>query len=180
MNLQWFLSAFGLSLCPAQYQKNTFRIMMNRSELYDQLDVSMPGLISDADWIANQANFAAALFASFGWHWVGFYRVEGEELLLGPFQGPVACTRLHRSKGVCSAAWRAKKTVVVEDVEAFEGHIACSAASRSEIVLPLCDGEGVVRAVLDIDSAELDDFSAEDQGRLEALLASVCNALLPK
>ena len=153
---------------------------MNRHELYDQLDASMPALICDADWVANQANFAAVLFATFGWHWVGFYRVEGEELLLGPFQGPVACTRLHRSRGVCSAAWRDAKTLVVPDVDTFPGHIACSAASRSEIVLPLCDDRGSVRAVLDIDSSALDDFSANDQTRLEGLLASVCSALLPQ
>ena len=142
----------------------------SRAARYDQLDLQCPGLLDEPDAVANQANFSALLHAVFGWHWVGFYRVSGDELVLGPFQGPVACTRLRRGKGVCAAAWERNAVVCVADVGAFPGHVACSALSRSEIVLPIRDSQGEVRAVLDIDSAELDDFSAEDEARLARLI----------
>ena len=142
----------------------------SRAALYDQLDLQCPRLLDEPDVVANQANFSALLHAAFGWHWVGFYRVSGDELVLGPFQGPVACTRLRRGKGVCAAAWERNAVVRVADVEAFPGHVACSALSRSEIVLPVRDAQGEVRAVLDIDSAALDDFSAEDEARLVRLI----------
>ena len=135
-------------------------------------------MLDEPDAVANQANFSALLHAAFGWHWVGFYRVSGDELVLGPFQGPVACTRLRRGKGVCAAAWERNAVVRVADVEAFPGHVACSALSRSEIVLPVRDAQGEVRAVLDIDSAALDDFSAEDEARLARLIDAQAHRFL--
>jgi len=167
------------ALPPRKFVPMTHSDFSDRAKTYAQLKHSIVGLICDRDPIANQANFSAAIFAATGWHWVGFYRVEGDELVLGPFQGPVACTRLHRDQGVCSAAWRTAKSVLVPDVETFPGHIACSAMSRSEIAIPLVDARGRVQAVFDIDSVEIDDFSAEDARELEALLNEVCDALLP-
>ena len=124
---------------------------------------------------ANLANAAAAVFSATGWHWVGFYVVDQAEdnLVLGPFQGPVACTRLFRSKGVCATAWERNQTQVVPNVHDFPGHVACSSASLSEVVLPVCDAAGKVVAVWDIDSAETDDFSAADVEALEALTAVI-------
>ena len=150
-----------------------------RADRYDQLDLHCAGLLDDADAVANQANFCALLREAFGWHWVGFYRVLGDELVLGPFQGPVACTRLRRGKGVCAAAWESNAVVRVPDVDAFPGHVACSALSRSEIVLPVRDAGGRVAAVLDIDSAELDDFSPEDEVRLMRLVEAHSPRFLP-
>ena len=116
---------------------------------------------SNADIIANMANMAAMLHETFGFWWTGFYRVIGNELVLGPFQGPLACTRIAYGRGVCGTAWKERRTVVVPDVEQFPGHIACSAASRSEIVVPVIrDGE--ITAVLDIDSVRLDTFDQTD------------------
>lgn len=127
-------------------------------------------LAGESHAVANMANLCAALNEVFGFHWVGFYTVEGDELVLGPFQGPVACTRLQRGKGVCAAAWESAQTLVVDDVEAFPGHIACSALSRSEIVVPVVGPDGSVYAVLDVDSAHLADFSEVDRRGLEALV----------
>ena len=118
--------------------------------------------------IANLANTAAALKEAFNFWWVGFYLVEGEELVLGPFQGPVACTRIARGKGVCGSAWEQAKTLLVDDVEQFPGHIACSSASRSEIVVPIIF-DGDVVAVLDVDSDKLADFSQVDGAALKSL-----------
>ncbi len=126
-------------------------------------------LDGEPDGIARMANLAAALHTAFGHHWVGFYRVLGDELVLGPFQGPIACTRIAHGKGVCGTAWAEARTIVVPDVDAFPGHIACSALSRSEIVVPVLDDNGKVIAVLDIDSVEPDAFHAEDVAGLEAL-----------
>ena len=120
--------------------------------------------------MANMANFCAVLKSVFDWHWVGFYTVEGDELVLGPFQGPIACTRLYRGKGVCAAAWESARSVLVDDVEQFPGHIACSSATQSELVIPLKNGKGEVWAVLDLDSSELAGFDDLDQGELEALV----------
>lgn len=116
---------------------------------------------SNADIIANMANMAAMLHETFGFWWTGFYRVIGNELVLGPFQGPLACTRIAYGRGVCGTAWKERRTVVVPDVEQFPGHIACSAASRSEIVVPVVRS-GEITAVLDIDSVRLDTFDQTD------------------
>lgn len=135
---------------------------MNKTEQYENLLPQVQSVMdSNADIIANMANMAAMLHETFGFWWTGFYRVIGNELVLGPFQGPLACTRIAYGRGVCGTAWKERRTVVVPDVEQFPGHIACSAASRSEIVVPVVrDGE--VTAVLDIDSVHLDTFDQTD------------------
>jgi GAF domain-containing protein len=122
--------------------------------------------------IANLANISAALKEAFGFFWVGFYLVDDDELVLGPFQGPVACTRIKRGKGVCGNVWESGETIIVPDVEAFPGHIACSALSKSEIVIPgYINGE--VALVLDIDSDELNSFDETDKVQLEELLGKI-------
>ena len=118
-------------------------------------------LYGETDLVANMANICAALKEQFKWFWVGFYMVQNGELVLGPFQGPVACTRIGKGKGVCGAAWLAAKPLVVPDVDAFPGHIACSSISKSEIVVPILGDIGVV-AVLDVDSEELNKFDETD------------------
>ena len=123
----------------------------------------------EADRTANLANTAAALRQAFGFFWVGFYVVKGEELVLGPFQGPIACTRIRRGRGVCGTSWAEARTVLVPDVEAFPGHIACSSDSKSEIVVPILKN-GEVVAVLDVDSDKLNDFDHDDQQALERLM----------
>ena len=125
----------------------------------------------ETDRIANMANVASMIHETFGFWWTGFYRVEGDELVLGPFQGPLACTRIKWGRGVCGTAWAEGHTIVVPDVDQFPGHIACSSASRSEIVVPLRDSKGDVFAVLDIDSAELNTFDEEDRRWLERIVA---------
>lgn len=115
---------------------------------------------------------AAALKEQFGWLWVGFYLVKGEELVLGPFQGPVACTRIRKNKGVCGSSWAQAATLIVPDVEAFPGHIACSSLSKSEIVVPLIRN-GEVKAILDVDSEQLAHFDATDQQYLEEIVALI-------
>ena len=125
---------------------------------------------NEVDTIANMANLAAMIHQTFGFWWTGFYRVVGEELVLGPFQGPMACTRIALGRGVCGAAWQRGETIVVEDVEQFPGHIACSAMSRSEIVVPIFAG-GKIVAVLDIDSEHLATFDATDKEWLERIVA---------
>jgi GAF domain-containing protein len=126
-------------------------------------------ITGEQDLVANLANIAAALREAFGFFWVGFYVVQGQELVLGPFQGPIACTRIAYGRGVCGTAWKEQKTQLVPDVEAFPGHIACSSASKSEIVVPAFH-KGEVFLVLDVDSDKLDDFDAVDQRYLEALM----------
>ena len=126
-------------------------------------------LAGETDRVANLANVAAALKTTFGFFWVGFYRVQGDELVLGPFQGPVACTRIARGRGVCGTAWQEDRTLVVPDVDAFPGHIACSSLSRSEIVVPLHEREGRVWGVLDIDSDRPAAFDRTDAAWLEEL-----------
>jgi GAF domain-containing protein len=126
---------------------------------------------AETDTVARMANMAALLHRAFGFHWVGFYRVQGGELVLGPFQGPVACTRIAHGKGVCGAAWAQGRTQCVPDVHAFPGHIACSAASRSELVVPVYDASGACIGVLDIDSERPDDFGDDDIRGAEALCA---------
>ena len=125
---------------------------------------------SSVDIIANMANMAAMLHETFGFWWTGFYRVIGNELVLGPFQGPLACTRIAYGRGVCGTAWKERRTIVVPDVEAFPGHIACSSASRSEIVVPVFQN-GEIIAVLDIDSAELNTFNQTDAEFLERMVS---------
>jgi GAF domain-containing protein len=126
----------------------------------------------EKDLIANLANTAAALNQFFSFFWVGFYLVKGGELVLAPFQGPIACTRIKLGKGVCGKAWKTAKTVIVPDVEQFPGHISCNAESKSEIVVPLMD-HGEVIGVLDIDSDRLDDFDETDQHYLEIILKNL-------
>lgn len=139
----------------------------NKSEKYHQLIPQLEALIGDeTSLIANLANTAAALRQTFGFFWVGFYLVDGEELVLGPFQGNVACTRISFGKGVCGSCWKEEKTLIVADVNAFPGHIACSSQSRSEIVVPIIKNEKVV-AILDVDSTEFNDFDRSDQIGLE-------------
>lgn len=139
-----------------------------KAERYVALFPQVESLLhSETDEVANLANVAAALKETFGFFWVGFYRVSGDELVLGPFQGPVACTRIHRGRGVCGTAWQEARTLVVPDVDAFPGHIACSSLSRSEIVVPLTDDAGKVWGVLDVDSNELNAFDEVDARFLE-------------
>lgn len=141
----------------------------SKKELYENLLPQIKSLVEgETDLIANMANVSACLKDTFNFWWVGFYRVEGEELVLGPFQGPLACTRIRKGKGVCGTAWQEAKTMIVPDVDAFPGHIACSSLSRSEIVVPIVK-DGKVTAVLDIDSEKLAAFDQTDQKYLEQL-----------
>ena len=135
--------------------------------LYKQIASLVEG---ENDTIANMANVAAMIHFTFGFWWTGFYRVAGEELVLGPFQGPLACSRIKYGRGVCGTAWREQQTQVVPDVELFPGHIACSSMSRSEIVVPVWRGEEIV-AVLDIDSEHLATFDEVDKEWLERIVA---------
>jgi GAF domain-containing protein len=126
----------------------------------------------EPELVANLANTAAALKEQFGWFWVGFYLVKGDELVLGPFQGPVACTRIKKGRGVCGTSWAEARTLVVPDVEAFPGHIACSSLSKSEIVVPIIRN-GQVIGVLDVDSELPDHFDETDRIFLEEIVASL-------
>ena len=140
-----------------------------KQERYEALLPQIKSVVEDEkDLIANMANVAAMLHETFRFWWTGFYRVEGEELVLGPFQGPMACTRIRKGRGVCGTAWAKEATQVVPDVEQFPGHIACSSASRSEIVVPVFR-EGQVIAVLDIDSDRLATFDETDRRFLEQI-----------
>ena len=154
----------------------------DKAQRYEELLQEVEALVNtETDEIANMANIAAAIHAKMEFHWTGFYRVlptpdgSGEELVLGPFQGPVACTRIRYGRGVCGTAWKEARTLIVPDVEQFPGHIACSALSRSEIVIPIVR-KGAVVAELDIDSAELDTFDAVDEHYLTVLLTSLGSA----
>jgi GAF domain-containing protein len=135
-------------------------------EIYKQIESVVSG---ETDRIANMANTAALLHEAFGFWWTGFYIVKEDQLVLGPFQGPVACTRIGFGKGVCGTAWKKRETIVVPDVHQFPGHIACSSLSQSEIVVPMFRGEGVY-AVLDIDSKELSTFDETDKVWLERII----------
>ena len=142
---------------------------MTKEERYEELLPRAQALLEgEDDLIARMANLAALLHSEFGFWWTGFYRVAGDVLVLGPFQGPVACTRIPFGKGVCGSAWKQGGTIVVPDVDAFPGHIACSSESRSEIVVPVFR-DGAVCAVLDIDSRELSTFDEVDAKYLEKL-----------
>ena len=141
-----------------------------KQEQYEALIPQINALIEgEPDLVANLANTVAALKEQFGWFWVGFYLVKKDELVLGPFQGPVACTRIKKGRGVCGASWAQEKTLIVPDVEKFPGHIACSSLSRSEIVVPIIRNDKVV-AVLDVDSEALDQFDTTDQRHLEEIV----------
>lgn len=143
-----------------------------REEKYRALSAQVRALFrGETDGTANAANLAAIIHTAFGFHWVGFYWVRGEELVLGPFQGPVACTRIAKGKGVCGTAWSRNETLVVPDVDRFPGHIACSALSKSEIVVPIRNKQGVVLGVLDIDSTSPADFTELDGTYLEDWVA---------
>ena len=143
---------------------------LGKKERYASLVPQLDALTSgEPDLIANLSNITAALRQTFGFFWVGFYLVKDGQLVLGPFQGPIACTRIDFGKGVCGAAWKEKRTLIVPDVDQFPGHIACSSASRSEIVLPVIK-DGKVVMVLDVDSDRLNDFDSTDEEGLSAVL----------
>ena len=145
-------------------------LFRSKQERYEVLLPQIEAVVKDeSDLIANMANVAAMLHETFRFWWTGFYRVVGEELVLGPFQGPMACTRIRKGRGVCGTAWAKDETQVVPDVEKFPGHIACSSASRSEIVVPIRH-EGNIVAVLDIDSAQLATFDETDRQYLERIV----------
>lgn len=140
----------------------------SKREKYEALLPQIEAVVAaEDDPIANMANVASMLHETFGFWWTGFYRVLNDMLVLGPFQGPMACTRIRKGRGVCGTAWQSNQTQVVPDVDQFPGHIACSSASRSEIVVPLHNTSGEVIGVLDIDSAELNTFDETDRIYLE-------------
>ena len=148
----------------------TINTSTDKAEQYASLVPQIEALLyGEPDLVANMANVAAALKEQFKWFWVGFYLVKENELVLGPFQGPVACTRIGLGKGVCGAAWQQAKTLIVPDVDAFPGHIACSSLSRSEIVVPVFKDDKVA-AVLDVDSELLDQFNETDAQYLEQIV----------
>lgn len=145
----------------------------SKAEQYISLIPQIQGLLEgETDLIANLANVTGALKEQFGWFWVGFYLVKQDQLVLGPFQGPVACTRIRKGKGVCGSSWAEARTLIVPDVEKFPGHIACSSLSRSEIVIPIIR-HGEVLGVLDVDSSELDEFDSTDQQYLEQIISLI-------
>lgn len=145
----------------------------SKAEQYTSLIPQIKGLLDgETDLVANLANVAGALKEQFGWFWVGFYLVKEDQLVLGPFQGPVACTRIRKGKGVCGSSWAEARTLIVPDVEKFPGHIACSSLSRSEIVVPIIRN-GEVLGVLDIDSSELNEYDSTDQQYLEEIVSLI-------
>ncbi len=154
-------------------QLTTLATTATKEEKYKTLFPQIEALISgEKDLVANLANITAALKQSFGFLWVGFYLVKENELILGPFQGPIACTRIAFGKGVCGTAWKEKKTIVVDDVDKFPGHIACSSDSKSEIVVPVFKN-GNVMMVLDMDSSELSSFDTTDEIYLDKICALI-------
>jgi len=145
----------------------------SKKEQYESLIPQIQGLLEgENNLIANLANISAALKEQFNWWWVGFYWIQENELVLGPFQGPVACTRIKKGRGVCGGAWEQGKTLIVEDVEKFPGHIACSSASKSEIVVPVFKN-GAIVGVLDVDSELLTHFDTTDQLYLEKIVGLI-------
>ena len=145
----------------------------SKAEQYQSLLPQIQGLLEgENDLVANLANIAAALKEQFGWLWVGFYLVKDGELVLGPFQGPVACTRIRKGRGVCGSSWAEARTLIVPDVELFPGHIACSSSSRSEIVVPILRN-GEVVGVLDADSSDIGQYDTTDQEYLEKIIALI-------
>jgi GAF domain-containing protein len=151
---------------------------MDKQAKYDQLNVQITAVIDPTvDATANLANVSALLKEAFGWWWIGFYRVQGNQLILGPFQGPVACTRIAFGKGVCGSSWKAEQTLVVPNVDEFSGHIACSSYSRSEIVVPIRSQNGQIWGVLDADSEYLNHFDSIDQFELEKICRTLTSIL---
>jgi len=151
--------------------ENLIIVGVSKAEKYTSLLPQVKQLIgAENDMIANMANVSAALKETFNFLWVGFYLVKHNELVLGPFQGPIACTRIALGKGVCGTAWEKRETIIVDDVDSFPGHIACSSLSKSEIVLPLFDKQNNVFAVLDIDSESLSTFDKTDAYYLEEMI----------
>lgn len=147
-----------------------------RNEIYTSLLPQIKALIEgENDLVANLSNITAALKQAFGFFWVGFYLLKEEELVLGPFQGTIACTRIKKGKGVCGTSWEKNETILVDDVDAFPGHIACSSASRSEIVVPIYDTKNNFVGVLDVDSDQLNDFSETDKKHLEILVKEIAH-----
>jgi L-methionine (R)-S-oxide reductase len=145
----------------------------SKAEQYQTLIPQIKALIEDEpDLVANLANITGALKEQFGWFWIGFYLVKEDQLVLGPFQGPVACTRIHKGRGVCGTSWAKAETLIVPDVEKFPGHIACSSLSRSEMVVPMIK-DGIVWGVLDVDSSALDEFDETDRRYLEEIVSSI-------
>lgn len=143
---------------------------LSKKDKYEELLPQLQALVEgEFDLIANLSNISAALKTTFNWWWVGFYLVKNTQLVLGPFQGPVACTRINLGKGVCGSAWQKKETIIVEDVDLFPGHIACSAASKSEIVLPVMKS-GEVAMVLDVDSEHIGHFDQTDSIYLQKIV----------
>lgn len=156
-----------------------FTVGASRAVRYAEITPQIEALVADEpDLIANLANIAAVLKQAFDFLWIGFYLEKGGQLVLGPFQGPVACTRIDFGKGVCGHAYSTAETVVVSDVDAFPGHIACSSDAKSEIVVPLFDREGNVTGVLDVDSTVLDDFSETDIRGLKKIAEIITTKLL--
>lgn len=146
----------------------------DRKTIYDEIAPQIESLVAgEPDLIANLANVAAVLKEAFGFFWVGFYLKKGDQLVLGPFQGPLACTRIDFDKGVCGSAYTTKETVIVPNVDEFPGHIVCSSAAKSEIVVPIFAGDGNVFGVLDVDSDRLDDFGDADREGLMAVVEIV-------
>lgn len=144
-----------------------------KQEQYEALLPQVKGLLEgETDLVANLANVTAALKEQFNWLWVGFYIVKNNELVLAPFQGPVACTRIKKGRGVCGSSWQQRKTLIVPDVEQFPGHIACSSLSKSEIVIPIIRNDDVL-GVLDVDSSELNTFDETDQYYLEQIIGLI-------
>ena len=144
-----------------------------KQEQYEALLPQVKGLLEgETDLVANLANVTAALKEQFNWLWVGFYMVKNNELVLAPFQGPVACTRIKKGRGVCGSSWQQRKTLIVPDVEQFPGHIACSSLSKSEIVIPIIQNDDVL-GVLDVDSSELNTFDETDQYYLEQIIGLI-------
>lgn len=152
---------------------------MTKQEKYEELLPQVLGLIEgETNAVSVMANVAAMLHDTFGWWWTGFYTACGDQLELGPFQGPVACYRIKRGRGVCGTAWERDETVIVPDVEQFPGHIACSSLSRSEIVVPVHDAQGAVVAVLDIDSKDISTFDETDRIYLEKLASALSKTVV--
>jgi len=142
-----------------------------KAEQYESIIPQIEALLAgETDFVANMANVSAALKEQFNWFWVGFYLVKNDELVLGPFQGPVACTRIKKGKGVCGSSWEQSETLIVKNVDEFPGHIACASASKSEIVLPLIENSSTI-GVLDVDSEFLDHFDETDQVYLEQIIS---------
>lgn len=145
----------------------------SKAEQYQSLIPQLKGLLEgETDLIANLANITGALKEQFNWFWVGFYLIKNNELVLGPFQGPVACTRIKKGKGVCGSSWENKETLIVPDVEKFPGHIACNSQSKSEIVIPVIRN-GEVLGVLDVDSNVFAQFDSTDQYYLEKIISLI-------